>query len=59
MIALTTINITFEWHGYDISLLPFHVLYQIFPRTLNFLLLSTLHGDYKYHVLFHSTSIGH
>jgi len=59
MVAFTTINITFEWHGCDISLLPFHVLYPFFPRTLSFLLLSKLHGDYKYHVLFLSTSIGH
>jgi len=32
---------------------------QIFPEPLVFLLLFTLHGDYKYHVLFFSTSIGH
>jgi len=36
MVAFTTTNITSEWHGCDISLLPFHVLYQIFPRTLSF-----------------------
>ena len=59
MVHFTTINITFEWNSCDISLLPFHVLYQYFPRILSFLLLSTLHGDYKYHVLFHSASIGH
>jgi len=52
MVGFTTINITFEWYGCDIYLLAFNVLYPNFPRALSFLLLSTLHGDYKYRVIF-------
>ena len=32
MVDITTINITFEWHCCNISLLPFHVLYQYFSQ---------------------------